>query len=82
MTTTKKGKINRFIPPLSDTAQSEADSYEGNSSEGDSEVLDEDLILTSILEEVEEEESGTASDREVIEEEKEEDVGIIVVDSD
>lgn len=79
MTTTKKGKINRFIPPLSDTAQSEADSYEGDSSGGDSEVLDEDLILTSILEEVEEEESGTASDRDVIEEE---DVGIIVVDSD
>lgn len=79
MTTTKKGKINKFIPPLSDTAQSEADSYEGDSSEGDSEVLDEDLILTSILEEVEEEESGTASDRDVIEEE---DVGIIVVDSD
>lgn len=74
MTTTKKGKINRFIPPLSDTAQSE-----GDSSEGDSEVLDEDLVLTSILEEVEEEESGTASDRDVIEEE---DVGIIVVDSD
>lgn len=80
MTTTKKGNINRFIPPLPDTAQSEADSYEGDSSEGDSEVLDEDLILTSILEEVEEEGSGTASDREVIEEE-EEDVGIIVVDS-